>query len=65
MKHILAVLFMSFTFLVFGQAFASTTILSKKSLDSISSPLYCADETQTDEKKKKKQDEEDEEPECD
>jgi len=60
MKHFIAVLITAFTFLFIGQAPAATSPFNEKSLDSLSSPLVCADD---DEKKKKKKGEE-EEPEC-
>ncbi len=61
MKHIMAVLITAFTFLVVGQASAATTPFTGKSLDSMSSPLICAEE----DKKKKKKKGDEEEPECD
>ena len=67
MKHILAVLITAFTFLFLGQASAATSIYSGQSLDSLNSPLICADETDKDgkKKKKKKKGDDEEEPECD
>ena len=63
MKHILALLIATFTFLSFGSASAATATFSDDSVESLSSPLICADEKDKDKKKKKKGDEE--EPECD
>ncbi len=62
MNKILAVLIAAFTFMVLGQASAATANFTGKSLDSLSSPLVCAEEEK--EKKKKKKGEEEEEPEC-
>lgn len=62
MKNILASLIALFTFMVIGQSHAVTTLSSAQSIDSLSSPLICAEDA---DKKKKKKGEEEEEPECD
>ncbi|MCP4076544.1 MAG: hypothetical protein GY744_10195 [Gammaproteobacteria bacterium] len=61
MRNFLAILITAFTFLFIGHASAATSPFNEKSLDSLNSPLVCADE---EEKKKKKKNGEEEEPEC-
>lgn len=58
MKHILAMLIATFFYLSVGQASAASINFEGKSLDSLSSPMVCAEE------EKKKGGEDDEEPEC-
>ncbi len=62
MKRLLTLLIAAFTFLILGQASAATLSVTDNSIDSLSSPLICADDS--DKKKKKKKKDEEEEPEC-
>ena len=61
MKQFLALLITTLTFFSASNTLAGTIELNGKSLDTIASPLICAEQ---DKKKKKKGKGEEEEPEC-
>ncbi len=61
MKHSLVTLITALTFVIFGQASASTTYFTSQSLQDLSKPMLCAEH----EEGKKKKGADEEEPECD
>lgn len=65
MKQIHALIFAALTVLFIGQASAATATFSGPSLNSLSSPLICAESTDKDSTKTKEKKEDEEEPECD